>query len=57
MVQCLKFRIRGGGEASISNRSGRASGKVWPFSKTVRDKLDDCLDSRGKSTGHSMGMN
>lgn len=56
MVQCLKFRIRGG-EASISNRSGRASGKVWPFSKTVRDKLDDCLDSRGKSTGHSMGMN
>ena len=56
MVQCLKFRIRGG-EASISNRSGRASGKVWLFSKTATDKLDDCLDSRGKSTGHSMGMN
>ena len=46
-----------GVEPSISNRSGRASGKVWPFSKTVRDKLDDCLDSRGKSTGRSMGIN
>lgn len=56
MVQCLKFRVWGEKLAFLTGLGGLQE-KFGHFSKTVRDKLDDCLDSRGKSTGHSMGMN
>lgn len=38
-----KFCILRGKLALLTERSGRVSGKIWPFNKTLRNKLDMTL--------------